>query len=209
VLSIQLNVRNRRVVVVGAGRIGWHKAQMALRAYAHVRLVDPNLTPTIQPTQQFQQIRDQYRKVYLFRAFFAIAAATPRVNARVVQDARDLGCYVVNASDPEDGDAIFPAVHRDGDLTIAVSTNGASPTLALRLRDQLAERVPTGFPLWLTLLARIRTAILPRPEFEPHRAKLFRSLAEHHWLDRLNERGVEATYQEMLDHCERILQTGP
>ena len=69
------------------------------------------------------------------------ATADPAVNARVFADAeaRTLLCNVVDV--PELCSFILPALHREDPITVAVSTGGASPVLAQRLRDEIAEVV--------------------------------------------------------------------
>src|SRR6185437_3041227 len=75
-------------------------------------------------------------------AFLVIAATSDReVNERVFRDAEQLGKLCNVADVPELCNFILPAVHRQGPIAVAVSTGGASPALAKRLRSQIAELV--------------------------------------------------------------------
>ena len=71
-------------------------------------------------------------------AFVVAATDDPDVNAQVVTEAAACGVWVNDASSPGGGPAALPAVYRDGPLTVAVSTGGASPATAAWLRDEVA-----------------------------------------------------------------------
>ena len=63
------------------------------------------------------------------------------MNERVSRDAERAGCSATSPTCPELCNFILPAVHREGPIAVAVSTGGASPALAKRLRSQIAELV--------------------------------------------------------------------
>ncbi|MDP9017163.1 MAG: hydroxymethylbilane synthase, partial [Candidatus Eremiobacteraeota bacterium] len=67
------------------------------------------------------------------------------INAAVVADARARGILCSNAADPQDADFTFPAVLRLDDLTVAVDTAGASPSLAKRLSNDLREKIDPAY----------------------------------------------------------------
>jgi len=71
------------------------------------------------------------------------ATDDPAVNAAVAADATAAGIWVNSADDPANCSFILPAVARRGTVTVAVSTGGASPALATRLRDDIASTVLT------------------------------------------------------------------
>ena len=84
----------------------------------------------------------RYRRSDLRGAFLVIAATSDRsVNERVSRDAEARGMLCNVADVPELCNFILPAVHREGPIAVAVSTGGASPALAKRLRSQIAELV--------------------------------------------------------------------
>lgn len=130
-------------VVVGGGRVGQRKVTGLLAAGARVRLVSPSATPHLQELAaagQLEWLPRPYQTGDLAGALLAFAATNERaVNAQVALDARaaHILCNVADA--PDEGDFHVPAVHRQGDLTIAVGTGGRSPTRARRVRDLIAE----------------------------------------------------------------------
>ena len=84
--------------------------------------------------------RRPYREGDLEGAFLAFAATDRReVNAAVAREAREKGIPVNVADEPTEGDFALPSTLRRGRLQVAVSTGGASPTLARRIRRELED----------------------------------------------------------------------
>src|SRR5262245_47798519 len=127
---IEINLAGRRVLVVGLGRVGRRKAAGLAAAGASVLGGDPAPPPAGGRPEGGEVRPERYRSVHLRGATLAFAAGPPAVNRRVVADARRAHVWVNSASDPASGDFALPAVWRDGPLTLAVSTGGASPALA-------------------------------------------------------------------------------
>jgi precorrin-2 dehydrogenase / sirohydrochlorin ferrochelatase len=121
-----LDVAGRRCVVVGDGGLAVEKAAGLAGCGAVVDVVEP----------------PRYRRRVLKGAFLVVAATTDRsLGERVYRDAerRSMLCNVADM--PDLCNFILPAVHREGPIAVAVSTGGASPALAKRLRDDVARLV--------------------------------------------------------------------
>lgn len=136
-----LDLNARSVLVVGGGRVALEKVDGLLAASARVTVVAPQIAAEL-ATRDVELVRREYRTEDLDGRFLVVAAtSTSSVNRRVFRDAeaRSLLCNVVDV--PELCSFILPAVHRQGPIAVAVSTGGASPALAQRLRDEIAEVV--------------------------------------------------------------------
>lgn len=119
-----LDVEGRRCVVVGEGAMADEKAA-GLRACGAI--VD--------------QVR-KYRRRVLRGALLVIAATSDRaLNERIFRDAEKRAMLCNVADVPALCNFILPAVHREGAITVAVSTGGASPALAKKLRERIAELI--------------------------------------------------------------------
>jgi siroheme synthase-like protein len=139
-----LDVAGRRCVVVGGGIVGLEKAAGLAACGAAVTVVSPELHESFSELDG-EWVRRRYRKGDLRSAFLVIAATADRsVNERVHRDAEARGMLVNVADVPDLCNFILPAVHREGPIAVAVSTGGASPALAKRLRSQIAELVTPG-----------------------------------------------------------------
>ena len=148
-----LDLSGRAVLVVGGGRVALEKVEGLLDCGATVTVVAPQIVHELEHLP-VELVRRAYRAGDLAGRFLVVAAtATQSVNRRVFRDAetRSLLCNVVDV--PELCSFILPAVHREGPIAVAVSTGGASPALAQRLRDEIAAVVRPEHAL---LAARLR-----------------------------------------------------
>lgn len=139
--AAHLDVAGRDCLVVGGGSVGLEKAEGLLAAGARVTVVAPEIGPELEGLA-VSRVRRRYRGSDLVGRFLVIAAtADPGVNRRVSADAEARGLLCNVADVPELCSFILPAIHRAGPITIAVSTSGASPALAKRLRTKFAAQV--------------------------------------------------------------------
>jgi siroheme synthase-like protein len=136
---IFLDLSGRRCVVVGGGEVANRKARKLLQARASVVVISPELQPELESVA-VEVHRRPYEEGDLEGAYLAFAATDSReVNARVAREAKERGVPVNVADRPSDGDFALPSTLRRGGLQVAVSTGGASPTLARRIKDELEE----------------------------------------------------------------------
>jgi precorrin-2 dehydrogenase / sirohydrochlorin ferrochelatase len=136
-----LDLTGRSCLVVGGGRVGLEKARGLLDCGAEVTVVAPEVEPELLDLP-FDWIRGRYEESALEGRRLVVAATPDRaVNRRVYEDAERLGVFCNVADDPELCSLILPAVHRVDPIAVAVSTGGASPALAQRLRRDIAELV--------------------------------------------------------------------
>jgi siroheme synthase-like protein len=140
-----LDLEGRDVLVVGAGSVALEKIHGLLDVGARVTVVAPDVSASVEELGRAGLVAivpRGYRSSALDGRFLVVAATsiTP-LNERVFAeaDARGMLCNVVDV--PELCSFILPAVHRDDPLAVAISTGGASPALAQRLRDDVARVV--------------------------------------------------------------------
>ncbi len=136
-----LDLHGRNALVVGGGSVGVEKTKGLLECGAVVTVVAPQIEPELDRLPVHLR-RKRYDSADLDGQLLVIAAtSTPSVNRRVFADAeaRALLCNVVDV--PELCSFILPAVFRRDPIALAVSTGGASPALAKRLRDELGAQI--------------------------------------------------------------------
>ena len=134
-----LDLRGRRCVVVGGGKVAARKARKLLQAQALVRVISPEIDPALESVA-VEVWRRPYEPGDLEGASLAFAATDSRqANAAVAGEAKERGIPVNVADRPEEGDFALPSTLRRGALQVSVSTGGASPTLALEIRAELEE----------------------------------------------------------------------
>jgi precorrin-2 dehydrogenase/sirohydrochlorin ferrochelatase len=133
-----LDLAGRSCLVVGAGPVGLEKSEGLVRAGAHVTVVAPAFVGGFDALP-VERVERRYETSDLEGRFLVVAATSETdVNRQVFADAeaRSLLCNVADV--PELCSFILPAVHRVGPIAVAVSTGGASPALAQRLRSDIA-----------------------------------------------------------------------
>jgi precorrin-2 dehydrogenase len=187
---IFLKLEGRRCLVVGAGTIGEGKIRGLLQAGASVEVVAPWAIP------QIRAWSDNGVLVWKARVFEAsdldhvsiVVAATPsrEVNTRIFQEARLRNVLCNSVDDPENCDFYYPAVVQRGDLQIAISTNGRSPALAQRLRQELEQQFGPEYEAWLEELGAARDQMFATKLDVETRRKLLHELASREAFNNRN-----------------------
>jgi len=138
-----LRLAGRRCVVVGGGEVGLEKVEGLLACDGDVVLVAPEAEPALVELAEEGSIRWEgraYEPGHLERTFIAIAATSDTdVNIRVFDDAERRAMLVNVVDVPPLCNFILPAIVRTGPLAIAISTAGASPALAKRMKREVSE----------------------------------------------------------------------
>jgi precorrin-2 dehydrogenase/sirohydrochlorin ferrochelatase len=138
-----LRLTGRRALVVGGGDIGLEKVEGLLACGADVTLVAPDAHPVLQELAQegsIQWRRREYEPEDLTGCLIAIAATDDsEVNIKVFYDAEEQAMLVNVVDVPPLCNFILPAIVRTGPLAVAISTAGASPALAKRMKREISE----------------------------------------------------------------------
>jgi precorrin-2 dehydrogenase / sirohydrochlorin ferrochelatase len=138
-----LRLKGRRCLVVGGGDIGLEKVEGLLACGADVTLVAPDAHPALRDLAQEGSIRweaREYEPGDLEGCLIVIAATDDTdVNIRVFNDAERRAMLVNVVDVPPLCSFILPAIVRTGPLAVAISTAGASPALAKRMKREIAE----------------------------------------------------------------------
>jgi precorrin-2 dehydrogenase / sirohydrochlorin ferrochelatase len=171
----------RDVLVVGAGVVGESKIYGLLETGARIRVVALRASDGVRALANAGKIVLEERSFVisdLNSVFVVVVATTSRdLNELVFQEAQCRGilCNVVDV--PDQCDFFYPAVVRRGDLQIAVSTSGQSPSLARKIRQQLERQFGLGYADWIRELGETRRRILASSLAPEQKRELLISLA--------------------------------
>lgn len=182
-----LKLEGRQCLVVGAGKVGEPKIGGLLDTGARIRVVALAASPAVREWARAGKIELELRAFSaedLAGAFVAIVATNSRsLNERVYHEAQRRGvlCNVVDV--PDLCDFFYPAVVRRGDLQIAVSTSGQSPSLAQKIRQQLEKQFGPGYAAWVAELGETRKLILASDLDKERKLGLLHSLASREALE--------------------------
>jgi precorrin-2 dehydrogenase / sirohydrochlorin ferrochelatase len=156
-----LRLSVRRCVVVGGGEVGLEKVEGLLICDGDVTLIAPDAIEPLRELAAEGSIKWERREYAgredLEATFIAIAATSDTdVNIRVYEDAERRAMLVNVVDVPPLCNFILPAIFRSGPLAIAISTAGASPALAKRIKSELAEEYGEPYARLAELLNEVR-----------------------------------------------------
>src|ERR1022692_1046649 len=176
-----VKLEGKRCLVVGAGKVGEPKIGGLIDTGACVHVIALEVTEAVQEWAKAGKITLELRAFAagdLEGTFLAVVATASRaLNGSIYREAQRRGvlCNVVDV--PEYCDFYYPAVVRRGDLQIAISTNGQSPSLSQKLRQQLERQFGPGYAQWVAELGETRKLVLASDLDPERKSALLHSLA--------------------------------
>jgi precorrin-2 dehydrogenase / sirohydrochlorin ferrochelatase len=180
-LPMFMKLAAKRCLVVGAGKVGEPKISGLIDTGASVHVVAIAASGQVREWADAGKIELELRAFTagdLDSKFLAVAAtASESLNKLIYREAQRRGvlCNVVDV--PEYCDFFYPAVVRRGDLQIAISTAGQSPSLAQKIRLQLERQFGEGYAAWVEQLGETRRLILASDLDQETKWELLHSLA--------------------------------
>lgn len=167
---VMLDLAGRPCLVVGGGRVAGRKVAGLRESGALVTVVAPTLAADLEEARSRGELEWVEGAVgvddpLLPGRWALVVAATDDagLNRAVVAACEQAGTWAVDASSPTGGPASVPAVHRQGAVTVAVSTAGASPAAAAWLRDQLGAAIDPAVVVMIELLAEVEAERAAQP----------------------------------------------
>ncbi len=192
---VNLDIRNRKCLVVGGGSVGTRKAKGLLQCGAVVTVVGPEISKNLRslagPKDLFLVSRP-YRTSDLDGMFLVIGATDDEaVNQRIGQDADQRGILCNIADQPERCNFILPAVIRRGDLVIGISTSGLSPATSKHLRKMLEKQIGEEYADFLKLMGAIRHQLLNQSRAPELHKSQFEELIRSDLLELVRDKRTE------------------
>lgn len=172
-----VELSGQKGLIVGGGTVALRKAEKLLPYGPALTVADPRPLPALEALPNLTLLRRPFAPEMLEGMAFVIAAAGDRgVNRQVAGLCRERGIPVNAVDDREACTFLFPALVRDGPLSVGISTGGASPSAAVWVKERVEDLLPQGFGALLEWLEETRPAIkaaLPEPERAAAFARLF------------------------------------
>lgn len=196
-MIVDLKLTGRLAVVVGGGPVAERKARALLQSGVRVRVVSPEMTlglRTLWERGRIEVIQRPYAPGDTSGAMLVVAATGRReVDAAVARQAEAEERLVSVSGDPELGNVNFTAEVRRGPVRVAISTGGASPALARRLRGELERIVGPEYGQLAELLGEVRKRVqLHSSRSRAERAALLASIVQGPALGLLAQGAEEA-----------------
>jgi len=195
------DLTGRACLVVGGGRIAEGRIRLLAAHGAVLRVVTPELSEGLAEMVARGQVAELRRRPYatedLDGIFLALAATNRRhINAEIADQAHARGILCNVADDPDACDVHIPALVRRGDLTLAISTGGASPAVTAGVRRRLEDLFGPEWGDLLRLLGELREDTKRRYPEPAQRATAVRELLDDgHTLGLLRAGATEEAYR--------------
>ena len=179
---INLDISDRKAVIVGGGAVAERKCRSLLEAEAAVTVIAPVITVELERLHREGKISLQprlYQAEDLTGANLVFAATDHRaVNRAVAEEAKRLGILVCVADEPTEGTFASPSVLRRGELLLTISTGGRSPALARRIRQDLEARYGPEYAKIVTIVGTFREKLLTEGREGAYNGQLFNELLD-------------------------------
>ncbi len=200
-----LDLQGRPCFVIGGCAMAEEKVKGLVAAGARVTVISPDLTPglaglAVEAKVDF--IARRYRRGDLRTAFLVVVVGqAPPIVQAVWEETRGRNILVNTLDNVPHCDFIAPAIVRRGDLTVAISTGGKAPVMAVRLRQKLEKELGPEHARFLELAGMLRAPLARLwPDFETRRALWYRLIDSDviHLLRRGNESAALVRIKEIL-----------
>ncbi len=200
---VYLNLNNKKCLVVGGGTVAERKVKSLLECGARVYVVSPQMNEWLEQAAEggkITAVRRNYATTDLENAFLVISATDDRrINSRVAEECSERNILVNIVDDPAVCNFIVPSVLRRGPLSISVSTEGKSPMLARRIREELEPAFGPEYHEFLELMGHVRDYIIRNVPEEDRRRDVFHELVYSDILDLLRD-GQREKVKERINH---------
>ena len=166
-LSLLVDIKDKHCVVVGGGKVAYRKVMLLLEEAAKVTVISPNICSELEEiwkSGKIQLFRRKGTDEDFNAAFLTVAATNDRQeNRRITQRLKSIS-LVNDASSFEEGNCQIPASFKKGRLHLSVSTNGASPKMAKRMKEEWQQTYDDNYIAYIDFLYQVRT-ILKKKSF--------------------------------------------
>ena len=161
---IMYKIKGKRVVVIGGGQVAFRKVKDLVHAGAHVVVVAPDILSELEEYASSNPaitiVRRKYQEGDCAGAALVFSATNnPQVNRKVYDEASALNIPVNAVDDPDNSSFYVPSFFTRGLLLVAVSTQGASPAMAAKIRRIIEQSIPQDIEITLDALNEARTIL--------------------------------------------------
>jgi siroheme synthase-like protein len=143
-LPISVNITGKKIVIIGGGKVGFHKAVLLSRFTDRACVVSPEFHEGFDGLP-FRRIRKKYDRSDLAGAFLVyVCTGDEALNLRIKRDAEEMGVLTSVCDSPRHCDFISPAIYRERNITVAVSSNAENVRQSINIRNQIQQLAAEG-----------------------------------------------------------------
>ncbi len=201
-----INIENKNCLVIGGGKVALRKIKSLLDYNVNITVISPKLCSELEDIlsqNKINWLKKSYNTIDIKDSNFIFVATNDKsVNKMVYKDAKKKN-ILVNVVDNSDlCDFIIPSKVKRGDLTISISTNGKSPALAKKIREELEERFGDSYKTFVNLLGEVRELASERIKDIKTREALYKNLVYSDYIEQLNNDDKNQVKKRMIELLE-------
>ena len=172
-----MELEGREGLVIGGGSVALRKVKKLLPYGVKLTVIAPMILPEIKKMEGISYMEIPFTPIAIEGKFFVIAASDePKVNREAARLCRERGILINVVDDKEECSFLFPALVKRGELSVGISTGGASPSAAVYAKERIEELLPEDFGALLDELAALRSLVMQETPEEQTRGKVFKAL---------------------------------
>ncbi len=197
---IFISLEGKKCLIIGGGEVAFRKIKNIMPYSPVITVISPHIIPKIFDLADEKKISVINREIHDddIREYDIIFAATnnPSVNHRISEIAGRLKIPINAVDDPQNCSFIIPAVVKRGLLTIAVSTDGAFPTLSKKIKSDLEKIYGDEYTQYIQLLSSLREITIDSVSDEQKKKEILDSVLTDDLLTTLKTKGYAAAFDE-------------
>lgn len=199
---VNLLLKEKICLVAGAGNVAERKVKRLLECGARVLVISPEITPGLKKLAEKEKISYKKRLLNLndlSGAYLVIAATSDaKLNAGIAKFCLTRNILINVVDSPQDCNFILPSLIRKGGLTITISTQGISPALAKKIRQELATKFGAEYAALLRIMKEIRPLAIKEIKNITARKAFFQKILEPDILKLLRDKKFHQAKKKII-----------
>lgn len=201
-----MEIEGKEGLVVGGGRIAAHKVEKLLPFHPSLTVVAPDIMPELLEKKEIICLKHAFLEEDLSGMMFVIAASDDRALNNYVAELCKAKKIPVNVVDNKEACSfLFPALVKEGKLTVGISTEGASPQIASELRSKVAQELPDRMEEILDYLMKLRKEAQTRIAEDRIRAAFLKKAAMR--CMEMNRQLLKEEEEALYTECNTSVQS--
>lgn len=200
---IMLNVKGKKCGVIGGGKVAYRKITTLLECGAEVLVISKEIIQDIRILVNENKVihfEDNYDFKYILDSYLVYAATNEKnINEKIYKQCNEKNILVNVVDEPDICNFIVPSKIKRGDLTIAVSTNGKSPMLARKIREDLEQIYDDRYEIFLDIMGQVRKEAFVILKDSRVRSEFYKHIIYSNFINRLSYDNREAIKKEIMD----------
>lgn len=207
---IMLDIEDKKCTVIGGGSVAYRKITSLLDCAAKVTVISIVIDEEINnlaDEKKITYIQDNYNYKYISGSYLVYAATNDRkINELIFKDCSAENILINVVDEPDICNFIVPAKVKRGNLTVAISTNGSSPMLAKKIREDLETAFDYRYELFLDIMVEIRKIAAVWIKSSKRRSDFYREVTYSDLINKVNNENKEEIKAEIYKTMQKYME---